>query len=71
MNAVLSITIRFFACLEKFDSQTAFKTHVATNLTISMFINTALMPMIIYREELYGSDSLIVEAYNIVIANAI
>ena len=36
-----------------------------------MFINTAVIVLIVYRDDWYGSDALIVEVYNIVIANAI
>ena len=40
-------------------------------MTWAMFINTAIIVMIVYRNSWYGSDALIVEVYNIIIANAI
>ncbi len=36
-----------------------------------MFVNTALIAPIVYGNDIYGSDALIAEAYNIVLANAI
>jgi hypothetical protein len=71
INIVLSQVIRFFSRLEKFDSYTNYTTSVAIKLTTAMFINTALIALIVYWDDWYGIDSLIAEVYNIILANAI
>jgi len=63
--------VKFFTKLEKFDSATAYNTAVSFKLTTAMFLNTAIIVIIVYRDDWYGSDALIAEVYNIIIANAI
>jgi hypothetical protein len=70
INQVLSISIRFFARLEKYDSFTEYNTSVAVKLTSAMFINTAIVAWVVYYNDWYGSDSLVSEVYNIILANA-
>ena len=50
---------------------TAYNTAVSFKLTVAMFINTAIIVLIVYRDDWYGSDALIAEVYNIILANAI
>ena len=71
INLVLTHTIKFFTKLEKFDSITAYNTAVSFKLTWALFINTAIIVIIVYRDAWYGSDALIAEVYTIIFANAI
>ena len=36
-----------------------------------MFLNTAIVAIIVYGSDLYGSDSLIVEIFSIIVVNAV
>ena len=71
INQILMVSITFFSHLEKYSSSTDFYTSRAWKMTMAMFINTAIVAIIVYQDDLYGSDSLITEIYNIVLANAI
>jgi putative effector of murein hydrolase LrgA (UPF0299 family) len=71
INISLARTVRFFGKLEKFDSYTSYNTSVAIKLVVAMFVNTAIIALIVYWDDWYGADSLIAEVYNIVLANAI
>lgn len=72
INIGLTKTIRYFGQLEKYDTNTAYQTSVAFKLTMAMFINTAIVALIVYNDEddWYGLDSLIGEVQSIVIVNA-
>jgi uncharacterized membrane protein (DUF4010 family) len=71
INMLLAVVITFFSRFEKHKTSTDYNTSRAYKLTVMMFINTALIAPIVYRDHLYGSDALIAEVYNIVLANAI
>ena len=71
LNILLSRTIKFFTKFEKFDSITAYNTAVSCKMTTALFIDTAIIVFMVYRDNWYGGDALIVEVYNIIIANAI
>ena len=53
VNILLTITIRYFTQKEKFDSVTDYQSAVAIKMTIAMFLSTAMIVNIVYRENLY------------------
>lgn len=71
INLLLGFTIRKFALLEKQKTFTDYDTSVMTKLTISMFLNTAVVAMAFHWGNWYEVGGLAEEVYNILIANAI
>ena len=71
LNLVLSKTIRFFCSLEPFDTYTEYNASVAWKLSIAMFLNSAIVPLLVYWDEWYGFDSMIMEVWNIILTNAV
>ena len=59
-NKLLVETIKYLSKAEKFSSTTIHRSIVAVKLTIAMFINTGLVCFIVYRNDWYGENSLIV-----------
>ena len=69
---MLTITIRYFTQKEKFDSVTDYQSAVAIKMTIAMFLSTAMIVNIVYRENFYdGQASLVVEISEIIIVTAV
>ena len=72
MNMVLTKTIRYFTKFEKFDTVTDYNSALTIKMTLSMFLNTAMVANIVYRDAWYdGQASLIVEISSIIIITAI
>lgn len=71
INQLLGFTIRIFARQEKQKTFTDYDTSVMTKLTISMFLNTAVVAMAYHWGNWYEAGGLAEEVYNILIANAI
>ena len=71
MNMVLTKTIRYFTKFEKFDTVTDYNSALTIKMTLSMFLNTAMVANIVYRDAWYGQVSLIVEISSIIILTAI
>lgn len=71
LNIVLSVSIRTFCRYEKFDTYTDYNASVAWKLSISMFLNSAIVPLLVYWDDWYGFDSLIMEVWNIILTNAV
>lgn len=71
INMVLSVTIRRFSLSELHKTVTNYDSAVFFKLTISMFINTAVIPILVHWENWYEPAGLTQEIYNILIANAI
>lgn len=70
-NIALNAVVRHFTLMEKHLSETQYNASVASKLTIAMFLNTAVIAVVIHYEDFYSSSGLVVEAYNILIANAV
>ena len=68
---VLAVTIRRFSLSEMHKTVTDYDSAVFFKLTISMFINTAVIPILVHWENWYEPAGLTQEIYNILIANAI
>jgi len=71
INMVLAITIRRFSLLELHKTYTNYDSSVFVKLAISMFINTAIIPILVHWGNWYDSAGLTQEVYNILIANAV
>lgn len=71
INMVLSVTIRRFSLSELHKTVTNYDSAVFFKLTISMFINTAIIPILVHYDNWYEPAGLTQEIYNILIANAI
>lgn len=71
INMTLGFTIRKFAQLEMHKTYTDYDTSVMIKLTISMFLNTAVVAMAYHWGSWYEVGGLTVEVYNILIANAV
>ena len=71
INMILGFTIRKFAQLEMQKTYTDYDTSVMVKLTISMFLNTAVVAMVYHWGNWYDVGGMTVEVYNILIANAV
>ena len=71
VNGLLCHTIKYFTNFEKYDTKTDYESAVAIKLTTALFINTAIICFIVYRNAYYGQVSLIVEVTAIIFMNAI
>jgi hypothetical protein len=71
INVALQYIIAAVAIYEKHRTFTDLFRSKAVKLGTTMFINTALIAPVVYWGNIYGADGLIIEVYNIVIANAI
>ena len=54
VNVILTITIRHFTKFEKFDTITDYQSALAIKMTIAMFLSTAMIVNLVYRNALYG-----------------
>ena len=70
VNVLLTRTIKYFTSLIKFDTTTAYHSAVAIRITIALFINTAIISFIVYRNDYYGKTSLITEIMLIIFISA-
>ena len=71
MNVVLTAVIWYCERQSLYTTITDMQATVTRNLTLAMFINTALVAIPIHLNDWYGPHGLVVEIYNIMISNAI
>jgi len=71
MNVVLTAIIWYCERLSFYPTISDMQATVTRNLTLAMFINTALVAIPIHLNDWYGPHGLVVEIYNIMISNAI
>ena len=71
INSILRNSITFFSKVEKYSTWTDYYTSRAWKMSVAMFLNTGIVAIIVYQDDLYGSDSLIAVIWQIAITNAI
>ena len=71
INIILTTTIWFFERMSYYTTTSDLQAAVAQNLTLAMFINTALVAIPIHLNDWYGPHGLVLEMYNIMISNAV
>ena len=54
VNVLLSETIKYFTRFEKYNTVTDYQSAVSIKITLAMFINTAIIGFIVYRNDFYG-----------------
>ena len=72
VNICLTVSIRYFTKFEKFDTVTDYNSALTIKMTTAMFLSTAMIVNVVYREAWYdGEASLIVEISSIIFITAI
>jgi hypothetical protein len=56
--------------LEQYPTNTEFNTSVSIKITVALFINSAIVAIVVYQSSLFENDGLINEIYNIILVNA-
>ncbi len=71
INMLLSRIIRVFTSYEKHITNTSYNTSVAVKLTIALFLNSALVPLVVNWDDFYSEHGLAKEVNYIMLANAL
>ena len=71
MNSILTSVIWSCERFSLYPTITDMQATVTRNLTLAMFINTALIAIPVHLNDWYGPHGLVVEVYSIMIANAV
>ncbi|MEE4247734.1 MAG: hypothetical protein V2I33_20215 [Kangiellaceae bacterium] len=70
INFILAHVIRILSRLEQYPTNTEFNTSVSIKITVALFINSAIVAIVVYQSSFYENDGLINEIYNIILVNA-
>ena len=71
INMLLSRITRIFTGYEKHTTNTSYNTSVAVKLTIALFLNSALVPLVVHWGDFYSRHGLAEEANYVMLANAL